>query len=410
MIKKLQPGTPFLVGLWDELARIYLERLNDEKSARQALDVAHSLDPDSPARNALLAELHVQAGPDNADKAIELHGRVISADPRRYESYHALRKLYEATYQYDKVGCICSALVFAGKADADERRIAEERAETPMLRAGGQQLTEEAWRRVFHPLASRRIGVTLGLIWQAVASMHAEPARVWGLRKKARRNVRADSHPVSRIIAATADAFGMPLPDVYFQEREPGTIALANCIARGRLGPALVVRSGLLGKRSQRDVAFLTGRMLTFLRPEHYARLIVPTNAELGVVLLSAIRLVEPSYPIPFESASAVAHYLPELERRLPVAIRPQLAVAVSTLLDGGDEPDVGTWSRGVNATSYRAGFIACGDLGTAAELIRGECDSAIADSGKEIDQLLAYAVSENYFAIRAHLGLASTA
>jgi hypothetical protein len=65
-------------------------------------------------------------------------------------------------------------------------------------------------------------------------------------------------------------------------------------------------------------------------------------------------------------------------------------------------------WSKGVNATSYRAGFIASGDLAVAARLIESEGDGrGSAGATQDVEQLVIYGVSEDYFAIRAHLGLA---
>ena len=67
----------------------------------------------------------------------------------------------------------------------------------------------------------------------------------------------------------------------------------------------------------------------------------------------------------------------------------------------------VSGWRAATDLTANRVGFIVANDLETAAKAIATEGASLSSMSVKErLRDLLAYAVSEPYFAVRRHLGL----
>ncbi len=83
--------------------------------------------------------------------------------------------------------------------------------------------------------------------------------------------------------------------------------------------------------RSDIELAFVAGRTLAALRPDHLLRWpsFVPTLAELEVVVHAAIRLVNAESKVPSEQASAVAQYTTFLERTLTPQLVEQLTVLV---------------------------------------------------------------------------------
>jgi hypothetical protein len=67
----------------------------------------------------------------------------------------------------------------------------------------------------------------------------------------------------------------------------------------------------------------------------------------------------------------------------------------------------VSTWRTATDLTANRVGFIVANDLETAAKGIATEGAALSNLSVKErLRDLLAYAVSENYFLVRRHLGM----
>ena len=139
------------VALWHALGEIYRTRLKEFNAAIQAFEVAAGLDPHNAARHEILAELYVMAGPDFSMKAVHEHMVLIKRDPFRVDSYKALRKIYMDTRQYDKAWCMCSALAFLQRADADEMAFYEQYKQKGFVRAKAR-LTDEMWaKNLFHP-------------------------------------------------------------------------------------------------------------------------------------------------------------------------------------------------------------------------------------------------------------------
>ena len=406
MIKRLKPGNPILVDLWHSLGEIYRSRLKHYESAIKAYEIAQSLDPTRRDRNEILAELYVVAGPDYADKAVTQHMNMLRAEPFKYDSYKSLRSIYMDTHQYDKTWCVCNTLAFLKKADASEKQFYEQYKPRGFVKAKSR-MTEDIWRRVYHENENRYIGSILAAIWQGAASIGARAHKDFGLRKKDKRAIETDQLLFSKIFYYVAQVIDVALPDVYLQDDKPGEILLANCLDRGRLHPSFVVRQNLLQGRPEKDIAFVAARKLSFMRPDHYLKLALPTNTELKTALLSAIKLVKPDFPVPADMNAHVARYMPEIQRRIPVQVVEQLGMVVDRFLKAAPKVDMAQWGHAVEATGHRVGFILCGDLETAARMVSGEPTVVGGPQAKDkIKELVLYSVSEDYFAVRQHLGL----
>jgi hypothetical protein len=196
---------------------------------------------------------------------------------------------------------------------------------------------------------------------------------------------------------------------VYLQPEQQGEIAVANTHEKGVLIPSFVVRANLLQKRPEKEIAFAAARWLTFMRPEHYLKLALPTNTELKVAFLSAICLVKPDFPIPGDVQALVGQYLPLMHK--VIAQQPawleQLNLVVNKFIQQAPEVNLATWGNAVDATAHRVGFIISGDLEVAASMVSLEPvvvgGAQIKDKVKE---LVLFSISEEYFIVRQQLGL----
>ena len=76
--------------------------------------------------------------------------------------------------------------------------------------------------------------------------------------------------------------------------------------------PSFVVFSGLLQGRPEKELAYVIAKRLTFMRPDHFVRWphVVPTVAELKIVFLAALKLVQPKFEVKADVAQGVAQYL----------------------------------------------------------------------------------------------------
>ncbi|HEU0033618.1 MAG TPA: tetratricopeptide repeat protein [Kofleriaceae bacterium] len=418
MIKRMpKQGNPTFhkiqVGLFDGLGEIYRSRLKHYQSASQAYEIAQQLDPknelraDGTDRAEILAELYLVAGPDYTDKAVEQHMRMLRNEPFKYDSYKALRRIYMDAHQYDKTWCVCNTLAFLKKADPDELQFYEQYKPRGLVKAKNV-MTAETWAKLMHPDENRYISAIFGAVWQGVAAMKAFPHKDFGVKRKDRRQLAGDPLMFSKLFYYVAQVLNVPLPEVYLvEDNKPADIQLANAIEKNELCPSFVVRPHLLQGKSEREIAFLSARRLTFMRPDYYLKLLLPTNTELKVVVLTAIVMVQPRFPVPPDMVQLVQQYLPEMQKRVPPQMLEQLGQVVGRFIQAAPEINLAKWGHAVDATSHRAGFVVCGDLEVAARMVSAEPVVVGGPQVKDkIKELVLYSISEEFFSVRAQMGL----
>ncbi|HET9624577.1 MAG TPA: hypothetical protein VFP84_24585, partial [Kofleriaceae bacterium] len=418
MIKRMpKQGSPTFhkiqVGLFDGLGEIYRSRLKHYQSATQAFEIAQQLDPrnemraDGTDRAEILAELYLVAGPDYTDKAIEQHMRMLRNEPFKYDSYKALRKIYMDAHQYDKTWCVCNTLAFLKKADPDELQFYEQYKPRGLVKAKNV-MSPDTWSKIVHPDENRYISAIFGACWQGVAAMKAAPHKEFGIKRKDRRQLQGDPLMFSKLFFYVTQILNVPPPEVFLvEDNKPADIQLANAIEKNELCPSFVVRPHLLQGKSEREIAFLSARRLTFMRPEYYLKLLLPTNTELKVVVLSAIVMVQPRFPVPPDMVQLVQQYLPEMQKRMPPQVLEQLGAVVARFVQAAPEINLAKWGHAVDATSHRAGFVVCGDLEVAARMVSAEPVVVGGPQVKDkIKELVLYSISEEFFTVRAQMGL----
>jgi tetratricopeptide (TPR) repeat protein len=422
MIKRMpkpQPGQPIppvfhkiQVGLFDGLGEIYRSRLKHYQSATQAFEVAQSLDPKNELRPGddraeILAELYLVAGPEYTDKAVEQHMRMLRNEPFKYDSYKALRKIYMEAHQYDKTWCVCNTLAFLKKADPDELQFYEQYKPRGLVKAKNV-MSPDTWSKLIHPDENRYISAIFGSAWQGIAAMKAFPHKEFGIKRKDRRQLPGDPLMFSKLFYYVAQVLNVPLPEVFLlEDNKPADIQLANAIEKSELCPSFVVRPHLLQGKSEREIAFLSARRLTFMRPEYYLKMLLPTNTELKVALLSALVMVQPRFPVPPDMVPLVQAYLPEMQKRTPPQILEQLGAVVQRFVQAAPEINLAKWGHSVDATSHRAGFVVSGDLEVAARMVSAEPVVVGGPQVKDkIKELVLYSISEEFFTVRAQMGL----
>jgi hypothetical protein len=165
----------------------------------------------------------------------------------------------------------------------------------------------------------------------------------------------------------------------------------------------------LQGKQ-EKDLAYALGKRLTLLRSDHVMRWprIVPQVSELKAFFLAALKLVQPKVPVKGEMEQPVAERVELLRRFLPPQHLEQLTEVVRRFLDSKADVDLHKWAIAVDYTSTRAGFLLCNDIEVAAQQILSEPIAVgSADPKDKIRDLLQWSVSEEYFELRSHLGLA---
>jgi hypothetical protein len=134
---------------------------------------------------------------------------------------------------------------------------------------------------------------------------------------------------------------------------------------------------------------------------------VVPTVAELKVVFLAALRLVQPKFEIKADLQPPVGQYQHVLSKLVPPQMLEQLQAVVKRFIAAKSEADISKWSNAVDLTATRAGYLICNDLDVATRLVATEPVSiGVAEPKDKIRDLLLWSISDEYFTLREHLGM----
>jgi tetratricopeptide (TPR) repeat protein len=420
-IKRMGPEVapdkrPALLALWQGLGEIYRTRLKDFPSAIAAFEVAAGLDPGSLERHKILAELYRLNGTETYPKAVDELRAINQKAATVAEMVPNLKvmvRLFVEMGAGDEAHAVASVLALHGKADADERALYDQYRARGVVRAFGR-LSEDLWQRLlYHPDEDRMLSQMLATLSPAIALARARAPRDIGLRRKQQRDINNDPSVVCKAFAYGSAVFGVPPPEIYFAPEAPGDLEVANIRGTASGMPALVIGKKLLDTQSDLEVAFIVGRTLAAVRPDHLLRWpsFVPTLAELEIALRAAFRLVDPARPVPADITIEVEKYATFLRRTMPPQLVEQLSLLVrrfEALHPEGDvlRTELTRWARGAYLTTLRGGLLLSGDLEVAARLSETSAFAIGLEPADVVRELCLFVVSAAYFELRTALGI----
>ncbi|MCU0663473.1 MAG: tetratricopeptide repeat protein [Myxococcota bacterium] len=391
--------TELEVHLWHSLGEIYRTRLGRAEPAAAAFKMAATLDPDNRARHEILVELY-SSMPDSVDKAVAEYQGLIRQNPRDAEYYKRLCKLYMDSRQFDKAWCLCATLVYFKKASDKERRFYEEHRKRGQGRAQARLDNEHWLQDLFHPDESVYAGKIFEAVLRVVRNLRAQPIKAFDLGKNMSPK-RPDKLGLTEGFFYAAQVLNLPVvPALYIQKQKPGGLSfvITDPIAT-------VCGSTLLAGYSHQDLLFLAGKHLSYYRPEHYIRWVLPAHRDLKLLFLAAMKVGAPNMKLPKDKSGALEQYVGVLQQQLESMEVQALGKVIRRFVKAGQTMDIKKWVRAIELTSCRAGFLLVSDLAVAAQMVQNEADPIKEITAQEkIKELLLFSVSEEYFRLRIAL------
>ncbi|MEO8704060.1 MAG: hypothetical protein ABI867_28675, partial [Kofleriaceae bacterium] len=206
-----------------------------------------------------------------------------------------------------------------------------------------------------------------------------------------------------------------PAPMVWLQETGDG-LRVANTVGLGaerqRLVPSLLVGAQLISKTDERELAFEVGKRMAYLRPERFVTLALGTLPKLEAAFAASV--LAGGARVNAHDGQLFSTVATDEAKKMAITLRQQvpgplleqvgeLSIKLSGRVGNGL---ISGWRTATDLTANRVGFIVSNDLETAAKAIATEGAALSSLSVKDrLRDLLAYAVSENYFSVRRHLG-----
>ena len=406
MLERLPPDAPraLQLRLWTRIANVAMRQLRDRKLAMTAYEEAVALDPGDHAKQEMLAHVYQLVGPDARERAIAAHQKLIARDPHRTDSYLALAKLYGETGETDKRWCVAATLWYLKKNTPALDELFQ-RHRPPRARAALRPFTDETWRQVRHPDEDVRIGDMFAVASPFLAVSAAyDPAQV-GLKKRGQVDLQQDPSLWARTLVELAGTLALPLPDVYAMDGEAGQTTLVNVRHRNGPRPTLLLGPPTM-RRNSFDLVFDLAPHFSFLRPERFPKVALRTPPILQGVLGVLRTLGRPNGgpPLEGEAGQLKAH----LARTMPPAALARLAEAARSLGADGELVDIERWIAATDLSAARLALALTGELAAAFRVISSEpIPLSTIPAHRRMADLVAFSVSDDYFAVRRQLGLA---
>jgi cellulose synthase operon protein C len=404
MLRRHPPRGPAALALWDSLAEVYRSRLHRLDAAIAALEVADALDPGNLQRKRTLAELCIQAGPDQRDRAIELHQRILDHDPLAHGSYETLVRLYREADQPDAAWCAARVAVFLNQASAESRHFWAQLGAGPSVCR--RRFTAETWALLYPKEADRLITAIFSLV-----SASAVLPRAKTVDRRPLLAIRSAPADTSRLVDAlhrTAAVLGEPVPAVHYCKRQASFFEIVTVIPAdkrviGRSATVLVAGPDALVALPKSEVEFECARAIAAMRPDQLVRSTYASNRELAAVLDGAAAI---SCGRPATSPQPLAeHVMAALKAGLTPGQAEQLFALIRMFLRRTELADLAAWRDAMVRTTDRAALVACGDLAAAASVLQVRSGTDLCSNHRLAD-LLRYSVSDNHVAVRRELGV----
>ncbi|MEO7095897.1 MAG: hypothetical protein ABI175_21735, partial [Polyangiales bacterium] len=314
--------------------------------------------------------------------------------------------LFRQVTETDKKWCIASALAFIGKAGPEEQAVYEQHRSRELPKPTAA-ISPDAWRRLlFHPDEELLTGDIFGVITSSVLLGRVSALRRDKLLPKLDPARKQD--PVTATISAvralawSAAILGLRPPPMYVDPELDVAIEMIPGIP-----PNIRVGHRLLSGRTPLEVAFECGRSLACFREEHFVRWLFPGIPDLEDLFLAALSIASPNLPIPPHAKARVAPIASAIEPVLEPQQVDRLRGYFLRFVEEGGRTNLQRWAHGVDKTACRAGLVLCNELATAGKVLASEEKGTQGGLGERMRDLLVFATSDRYFALRRQLGIA---
>lgn len=384
------------LGILTELVELYRYRLEDRQRAIGACEQLLAIDPDRIKVREDLARLSEMQG--DTEQAIEQHRSLIADSPFSVDSYHALRRIYEARGQADRTLCLAATLGFLDEADADERALLNEHRHALPIPVG-RRMNEALYNRhLLHPNAAGLLGEMLSFAADFARTLFSVEHKELKLRSRDRLNLQRSDDKLAEIVRGALDLLGLPAPEFY---SKGGVIK--GIMAVNTSPVAVLYSEDAVRRATVPELRFMVARALTFTRPENLLAASL-TPKQLRTLLEAMVELAFPGGPI-HPVAEEVTGLARKLQRQIPERKQDRLLQLANQYRGQAEDLSIRDWLEGVEHTCNRAGLAFSGDLEAAVQVLKAA--RVVSPSGSHrslIRELIFYSISEDYFALREAL------
>jgi tetratricopeptide (TPR) repeat protein len=385
------------------LADLCQNKLGDPGRASGPLERAAKLAPAEPRLRQPLSQLSAQRG-DHAH-ALNHVLALLRAEPGRVDEYRTAMRLFEQCGRPDAAWNAACALEVLGEADVNESLLAHTHRPDGLLPARGS-LTEAEWKsKSFCPERPDVVDGLLGLFSEAAMEVGFETARrkrrLPSLDPSQAQDPTKSTATLAKTLFWAARLLGCWVPKLYIVADLETTFSIPALVE-----PTICASKALGSGLELQDLAFLWGRQLALLRPEHRAYWLYPTLDELDEVVEAALSLAGASTTAFRKLDGEAKLFARGLKRHLGKSGLAALE-ALAPNFASTNSAAIREWSKSVERAAGRAGLLCSGDLERAARLTERFPLPGLVSSREQVEDLLAFSISDEYARLRVKLGVA---
>jgi tetratricopeptide (TPR) repeat protein len=350
-----------------------------------------------------LATLYLREPKKHIEKAIRAQKAVVSKDPTRGDHYRVLRKLYTTARKPDEAWCLCQALAALKAAEPDEEGFFK-KFRTDAAAAATDKVSDDLWvRSLSHPTQDPLLTGIFATITPALLATRAEKRESYGVSEANVIDAASHGSAMARTIHYAAGTLGLKPPPVFVNEGDDSGL---NVMLTSP--PGFMLGRAALGGGPAQALAFIVGSKIAHFRGGHFVRQLVPTGTGLRAWLFAAIRSVNSAFPVAPELMGAVQENGAAIKQHVTGPSFDHLTSLVTKLLNVDNALDLKRWTTAVDLSADRVGFVLANDLPRALAVIRATPeDQAPLPAKDRTRELIAFAVSDEYFYLRQKLGIA---
>jgi tetratricopeptide (TPR) repeat protein len=394
-------------GLWEALGRLRAETTVDKAIA--ALERAVAIQPARSSAREVLARLYGDRV-DTVDAALANHRALVALDVTRAESLRALGHAYAGQGRLDWARCVLEVLDLLGLADEEDRSFLASfvpptrKPDDPYARP-----IEDAdrGRHLSHPEA-RAMSEVFASIWEGAPGISGSTLESLGLSAHDKISPLAEA-TIGKIYGQTAKALGNKRSLLYVSH-DPTFEGVQILVPPP---PTIVVSQHLADASEPTALRFLIGRALELSRPEYILGHAMPAK-EFAQLFAAVLKAFHPRHA-KWRAGDPGTEQAAKLKKALPYKVSKRLA---ELFQEHEAQPfNSARWRSVVQETGNRAGLVMCGDLATAARIVLREIlpdappeapPALVRDQASKsgpLRELLRFAISDEYFALREGLG-----
>lgn len=351
-----------------------------------------------------LAASSGSAAAEVVESADEL-ARRLHGNPRDVNALHALYRLHERAGDDDRRWLVSQALVYLDAASSVERDT-HARGLIDGLIKPKSSVPLEGHKLLFHPDEELLTGQIFAVIAPAVllgriSTLRRERA-LPKLDPQRRQDPKVSTLQAVRCFSWAGAILGLGSPPIYADPGYDGTVEMVPAVP-----PAARLGSAALSGRSPLELAFIAGRYLSYLREQHFIRLLVSTIPDLEDLFLAALSIANPRIPLSSDIKRRVEPIARAIEPVLDPPAIDHLRGHFFRFLDDGGRTNLRRWATAADRTAARAGLLLANSLGAAHAVFELE-DPASVDA--KMDDLIVFSTSDRYARLRRQIGLAPPA